>query len=86
MNVFFYGYVCWLGFQLIRGTAGTERFFMVGWMTGFFLSPLHVLVPQWSEAIKCVGAIGLAVALLAALSLLLDPSGVTGSESGTEGT
>lgn len=74
VNVFFYGYLYWVGFWLIRGTAGPERLFMVGWFVGFLLSPLHVLGPKWAVAIKHIGAFGLAVALLAALSLLLDPS------------
>jgi hypothetical protein len=84
VNVFFYAYLCWLGFWLIRGTAGPERFFMVGWFAGFLLSPLHMLGPQWAVAIKHIGAFGLAVALLAALSLLLNPSDVADSSGGTD--
>jgi hypothetical protein len=86
VNVFFYGYVCWLGFWLIRGTAGPERLFMVGWFAGFLLSPLHTLGPQWAVAIKHIGAVGLAVALLAALSLLLHPSDVADSSGRTDAT
>lgn len=86
LNVFFYGYVCWLGFWLIRGTAGPERLFMVGWFAGLLLSPLNTLGPQWAVAIKHIGAVGLAVALLASLSLLLKPSDVTDSSSGTDAT
>jgi hypothetical protein len=76
MNAFFYGYVCWLAFWLIRGTAATERLFMMGWFAGLVLSPLRALGPHWAVAVKHIGAVGLAVALLAALSLLLDPSDV----------
>lgn len=74
LSVFFYGYLCWLAFWLIRGTAGTERVFMVGWFVGILLSPLEVLRPHWSPAITHIAAIGLAVALLAALALILKPT------------
>jgi hypothetical protein len=40
VNVAFYGYLCWLGFSFIRGTAGPERLFMVGWFASILLSPL----------------------------------------------
>jgi hypothetical protein len=60
--------------------------FMAGWMAGFLLSPLHALGPRWSVAIKRVDAIGLAVALLAALSLLLDPSDVSESDGRSDAT
>jgi hypothetical protein len=73
-DVFFYCFGCWIAFWLIRGTAGPERLFMVGWFAGFLLSPLHALWPKWAVAIKHIGAFGLAVAILAALSLLLDTS------------
>lgn len=86
VNVLFYGYACWLGFWLIRGTAGPERLFMVGWFAGLLLSPLHTLGPQWAVAVKHIGAIGLAVALLAALSLLLDPSDLADSSGRTDAT
>ena len=72
-SVFFYGYLCWLAFRLIRGTAGTERFFMVGWFAGILLSPLEILRPHWAAAITHIAAIVLAVAVLAALALLLRP-------------
>jgi len=84
VNVFFYGYLSWVGFWLIRGTAGPERLFMVGWFAGFLLSPLHVLGPDWAVAIKDIGAVGLAVALLAALSLLLSPAEVADSSDRTD--
>jgi hypothetical protein len=71
LDVFLYGYLCWLGFCFIRGTKGPERFFMVGWFADILLSPLELLRPQWALEIKQIGAAGLAVALLAALSLLL---------------
>ena len=74
LSVFFYVYLCWLAFWFVGGTAGTERVFMVGWFVGILLSPLEVLRPHWSSAIMHIAAIGLAVALLAALALLLKPS------------
>jgi len=75
----FYAYFCWLAFWLIRGTKGPERLFMVGWFAGILLSPVETLRPQWAAAVKHIGALGLAVALLAALSLLLRPSDVANS-------
>lgn len=39
LSLFFYVYLCWLAFWLIRGTAGAERVFMVGWFAGILLSP-----------------------------------------------
>jgi hypothetical protein len=74
LSVFSYGYLCWLAFCFVRGTTGTERVFMGGWFVGALLSPLEVLRPHWTAAIRHFGAIGLAVALLAALALLLKPS------------
>jgi len=85
-NVFFYGYLCWLGFWFIRGTVGPERFFMVAWFAGSLFSPLRTLGPQWAVAIKHIGAVGLAVALLAALSLLLEPSHTADSSGKTDAT
>lgn len=74
VNVFFYSYVCWLAFWFIRGTKGPERVFMAGWFAGLLLWPLKMLHPQWTVAIKYIGALGLAVAFLAALALLLQPT------------
>lgn len=74
LSAFFYVYLCWLAFWFIRGTAGTERFFVVGWFAGILLSPLEMLRPHWAVTITHVAAIGLAVALLAALALLLKPA------------
>lgn len=74
LSVFFYGYLCWLAFWCIRGTHGTERIFVVGWFVGILLSPLEVLRAHWSPAITHIAAIGLGIALLAALALLLKPS------------
>lgn len=85
-NVFFYGFFCWIAFWFIRGTAGPERFFMVGWCTGFVLSPLKLLGPTWAGVIKHIGAAALAVALLASLALLLKPLDVTDSSSRTDAT
>jgi hypothetical protein len=84
LDAFFYCYVCWLAFWFIRGTAGLERLFVVGWFARVLLSPLEIVRPGWAVAIKQIGAFGLAVALLAALSLLLKPSEVAGSQGKTD--
>jgi len=86
LDAFFYCYVCWLAFWFIRGTAGPERLFVVGWFTKVLLSPLEILRPEWAVSIKQIGAFGLAVALLAALSLLLKPSDVADSSGNTTAT
>ena len=83
LDAFFYCYVCWLAFWFIRGTAGPERLFMVGWFARVLLSPLEILQPKWAIPIKQIGAFGLAVALLAALSLLLKPPDVADSDRKT---
>jgi hypothetical protein len=74
VNVFFYCFVCWLGFLFIRNTIGRERYFAVGWCLGFFLWPLRLLWPQVVVPVKLIGTFGLAAALLAALALCLEPS------------
>ena len=84
MNIFFYGYLCWVGFWLVRGTAGIERLFIMGWFAGLLLSPLRMLGPQWAVAIKHVGAVGLAVAFLAGLSLLLNAPDVANGNGRTD--
>jgi hypothetical protein len=84
VNVFLYGYLYWLGFWFIRGTGGPERSFMMGWFAGILLSPLKMLRPQWTVGIKHIGAFGLGIALLAALSLLLEPSDAAASRSRTD--
>ncbi len=84
LDIFFYCYLCWIGFWFIRGTVGLERLFMVGWFGGVLLSLLETLRPQWAIAIKHIGAFGLAVALLAALSLMLMHSDVADSNSRTD--
>jgi len=75
VNALFYAYLCWLGFWFIRGTAGAERFFMMGWFAKILLSPLETLRPEWAAAINHLGTLGLAVALLAALWILLQKLG-----------
>jgi hypothetical protein len=47
---------------------------MAGMFANFLLWPAKILSPQWAFAIRHVGALGLAVATLAALTLLLDSS------------
>ena len=85
-NVAFYLYLCWLGFWFIRGTAGPERFFMVGWFAGILLGPIESLRPQWAGAIRHISTFGLGVALLAALALLLTPPDVSASGGRTDAT
>ncbi|MGA8489386.1 MAG: hypothetical protein WB711_03125 [Terriglobales bacterium] len=85
VNVFFYGYLCWLGFWFIRGSAGLEHIFLVGWFAGILLSPLGKLRPQWAAGVMQISAAGLTVSLLASLSLLLDLSDID-SSSGTDAT
>jgi len=80
VNALFYSYICWLAFWFIRGTAGRERFFMAGWFAGILLWPAKMFRPEWAVAIKHIGAFGLLVALLAALSLLLEPANVADPE------
>jgi hypothetical protein len=78
-NAAFYGYLCWLGFCFIRGTEGRERVFMAGCAASILLPPIKLLRPGWALAINGIDAFGLAVALLAASSLLLQPSDVVDS-------
>jgi hypothetical protein len=77
-NVVFYGYLCWLAFWFIRGTHGRERVVMVGWFAAVLLSPLETLQHEWVVEIRYICTFGLAVALLAAVSLLLRPTVVGG--------
>jgi hypothetical protein len=53
-NVALYLYLCWLGFWFVRGTAGTERVFMVGWFANILLGPIDFgdrrNWPQFSRA------------------------------------
>jgi hypothetical protein len=85
-NVALYVYLCWLGFWFIRGTAGTERVFMVGWFANILLGPIESLRPHWGGAIRHIGIFGLGVAFLAALALLLAPADVSGSSGRTDAT
>jgi hypothetical protein len=57
-NVAWHVYLCWLGFWFIRGTAGTERAFMIGWFANILLGPIESLRPQWGEAIRYIGIFG----------------------------
>jgi hypothetical protein len=86
VNIFFYAYLCWLGFWFIRGTTGRERFFMMGWFADLLLWPLQMLRPEWAVVIKHIGAFGIAVALLAALSLLLEMPDASDPSTSTNAT
>lgn len=74
-NLLIYVYVCWLAFWVIRGTHGKERFFFAGWLAGILLWPINILRPEWAIVAAHAGAFGLFVALLAALTLLLEYPG-----------
>ena len=73
-NIVIYGEICLIAFWCIRRTVGRERFFMMGMFADILLWPARMLLPQWAFAIRHIGAFGLAVATLAALTLLLDSS------------
>lgn len=73
-NAFIYGEICWIAFWCIRRTAGREHLVMAGMFANILLWPAKMLLPQWAFAIRHVGAFGLAIATLAALTLLLDSS------------
>jgi hypothetical protein len=82
-NVAFYGYLCWLAFCFIRGSEGRERIFMAGWFVHLALYPVEKLWPQSSAAMQYVTVAGLAVAVLAAVSLLLNPAPIADSSERT---
>jgi len=82
-NVVFYGYLCWLAFWFIRGSHGRERVFVVGWFSAILLPPLEVLQHRFTVEIRYICAFGLAVSLLAAVSLLLQPTGTEDSTART---
>jgi hypothetical protein len=79
-NVVIYGEICWIAFWCIRHTIGRERLFMAGMFANILLWPAKMLLPHWAFAIRHVGAFGLAVATLAALTMLLDSSNQTDSD------
>lgn len=74
-NVAFYGWSCWIVFCFIRGTKGRERLYMMGFSV-WLLWPLRVLRPEWAVALEFIKMFGYAVSLLAAITLLLQPSKV----------
>ncbi len=78
-NVVFYGYLCWLAFCFIRGTHGRERAFIIGWFSTVLLPPLETLQHRFTMEIRYICAVGLAVSLCAAVSLLLRPMGIDDS-------
>ena len=78
-NVIFYGYLCWLAFWFIRGSHGRERFFAFGWFSAVLLPPLELLQRGFAVEIRYICALGLAVSLLAAVSILLHPTGIDDS-------
>src|SRR4051794_15795238 len=72
VNALLYAYICWLAFWLIRSTAERERLFIVGWLLGLVVWPLKILWPRSTVPVGYIGSFGIAVALFAALTLLLD--------------
>jgi len=68
----------WLAFWSIRGTNGQERIVVVGWFSAILLSPLEILQHGWAVEIRWICMFELAVALLAAVSLLLHPTFISG--------
>ena len=72
VNALIYCWICWIAFWCIRNTVEKERLFMVGIFVPILLWPLRMLLPQWASAVRYIGAFWLAVAFLAAFSLLLD--------------
>jgi hypothetical protein len=75
-NVAFYAYLCWLAFCFIRGSQGRERIFIAGWFAHLVLYPVERLLPESAAVMKFVTVCGLAVAVVAAVSLLLHPAPV----------
>ena len=75
-NVVFYAYLCWLAFWLARGTHGRERVFVAGWFLAVLLSPLDRFQHGFTVQIRCICALGLAVALVAGVSLWLHSTGI----------
>jgi len=86
VNVALYAYICWLAFWFIRGTAGRERFFVVGWFVGLLLWPVKILWPRSAVPIGHISCFGLAVALFAALALLIDHLEAVDSSGTTNAT
>jgi hypothetical protein len=72
MNILIYFEICWIAFWCIRRTIGKERVFMVGLFGNTLLWPLRMLAPHWAFALHQIGAFGLAVALIAAFTFMLD--------------
>jgi hypothetical protein len=70
----FYGLLLWgVVLSWVR-TRGRERVFIVGWFSyPALVGVVSSLVPQWRLALGAAGLLGPAIAILAALSLLLDP-------------
>jgi hypothetical protein len=55
------------------GYRGARALLHGGWFSGILLWPLKMLRPQWAIVTKLTAAFGLAIALLAALALFLEP-------------
>jgi len=79
INLAFYFCLCWSAFIVAHETKGRERLFMLGWF-GFLLSPIKVLRPQWAVPVMHIETFGAILSLVAAVSLLLNPSEVVRSD------
>jgi hypothetical protein len=73
VNVAFWGYVGWLGFEFIRSTRDRERVMIIGWTVSLLLTPLESLWPEWILPMRYAAVLALLIALLAALSLWVRP-------------
>jgi hypothetical protein len=79
-NTVIYAGLCWAAFSFLRDARGRERIFLAAWSAGILLSPLEAFGPYWSLTIHCISALGMAVALFIAVSLMLERSSVTDSK------
>jgi hypothetical protein len=73
-SLFFYGFICWISFWMIRGTHGRERVFMVAWFLNVLLWPARVFQHEWILEIRYVGAFGQLIALIVGITFLHHPS------------
>jgi hypothetical protein len=71
LNVAFYGYMWWLAYAFIHITRGQERVVVVGWFASVLLWPLKAVQHGWIVEVRYIGALGYALALIAAVLILL---------------
>lgn len=86
-NIAYFALLLFVCFSVIRCTHGRERILFAGWFTPIVLIPFRYFLPQYSVAFSAAPAVGEAIALVAALSLLLTPaSGAESSRTDVERT